>query len=115
MNVVTVCFLAWVSFYVPSLGGTNCGAACGITFSGVPPGPKIAACGPAWPLGTRLYVPGKKYGDPGYEVTCGDRFGEPPDPYAVDLFAPDLATAVRGGGHWTGPVCRIQYCRQCAD
>jgi 3D (Asp-Asp-Asp) domain-containing protein len=95
-----LCLLTVVSVYVPSLGGINCGDDCGITASGAPPGSGIAACGPGWALGTLLYVPEHGW------VVCGDRFGEPPETFAVDLFAPDMRTARQWGYREHYPVCR---------
>lgn len=116
------CVLTLTSPYVPDPGPPQCSAAgcttiCATsdcrTASGLPAGPELAACGPAWDLGARLDVPG--YG----RVVCGDRFGAPPDPYAVDLYMPSLAAAHQwalshgGAGLYRQSVCQIKRCQTC--
>src|SRR5512146_1214952 len=86
-----VCVMSIVTAYAPSAGGVNCGNSACLTARGETPAQQIAACGPAWPLDTKLVVPG--YGT----VRCGDRFGRPLDQYAVDVWLPDRQAALNWG------------------
>lgn len=79
-TLVALCLATLVTAYAPSAGGLNCDASDCLTATGETPRREIAACGPGWPTGVWLDVPG--YG----MVRCGDRFGRPPHEYAVDVF-----------------------------
>ena len=92
-----------VTGYVPAIGGINCDYECNVTASGLPPQAYTAACGPRWDLGDVLWVDGRA-------VVCTDRFGRPPDDYAVDLWFASIDELVEWGGlkwlhvQWLGQV-----------
>lgn len=90
-TIFVVCVMSIVTAYAPSAGGINCDASDCLTAKGETPSHAIAACGPAWPLDTKLVVPG--YGT----VRCGDRFGTPLDQYGVDVWMPDRQSALNWG------------------
>lgn len=100
--VIALCLATTVTAYAPvDPAYLDCDGDCSQTASGLPPGPLIAACGPAWKMGTWLWVDG--YGT----VMCGDRFGRPPAPHAVDVWFPSRELALRWGWRTRHPVCQL--------
>ena len=91
MNLLFAVAIAVVTAYAPSADGTNCDGNCAVTASGYPPQRAIAACGSRWQMGDMLHVYG--YGT----VFCGDRFGANVRPNRVDVWFPDLESALEWG------------------
>jgi len=83
---------ATVTGYAPSAGGINCDGNCGVTAAGLQPGPTIAACGDAWPIGAVLWVRRARR-----VVVCGDRFGPGAPRRAVDLWFATRQEALKWG------------------
>ena len=94
VTVVVTCF-------VPSLGGINVWNDGSVTASGFPPGPRVVACGPKWPMYSAVYIPGYGWG------VCLDRGGGVRG-YDVDVWQPDLASCVRFGGKFTAQVIGLK-------
>ena len=102
MNLITSCILTIVTAYATSAGGINCENHTCITASGEKPGSHIATCGPAWSMGDYLWV--EDYGI----VRCGDRFGRPPAPYAVDVWMETEQEALEWGWRKGVTICKIR-------
>lgn len=84
---------AKVTEYAPGLGGINCQEPCNITASGAPVEPGVtAACGPDYPFGTQVYIPGYGW------RTCQDRGG------MIENGEVDIAVEVEDLTWWSGVV-----------
>lgn len=73
------------------------GAYCGLTASGVPVAPGMAACSSHWPFGTRFLVAGR------YPVTCLDRGSAVTQPNHLDIHFDDCGNQedpAPGTGWW---------------
>jgi hypothetical protein len=64
--LVAAVLTATVTGFAPSAGGINCWSDCAVMHNGLPPGPRYAACGDGYPLGTLLVVGSRV-------VECADR------------------------------------------